>query len=560
MRVFRCGTLPRDGQRADTLGHHALGRMSSRVARSAGLIGIATMTSRVLGLAREVVLAWRFGASATPAMDAFVVAFRVPNLFRDLFAEGAMTAALVPTFTRTLASRGPEAAWRLGSLVINALLFVTGLVVVVGMLFAEPITQAIASGDQFAAVPGKLELTTRLTRIMLPFLTTVAVAVAMMGMLNSVHRFFIPALSPAMFNVATIGCAVALAPVMPALGLEPIAAIAVGTLLGGLGQVAVQWPALRREGFRYRPVLDWRDPELREVLRLMGPGTLGLAAVQINVFVNTYLATTQEPGAVSWLSYAFRLMYLPIGLFGVSVATASLPDISRLAAAGDRHAMRQTISTGLRMILMLNVPATIGLIALARPIVELLLERGMFTDADSAATAAALMFYAPGLLGYSAVKLASPSFYALRDARTPVLVSILSVLVNLGLNLVLVRTMGFRGLALGTAIAAIVNASVLLFLLARRLDGLDGARLALSAARIVAASMLMGLAARQTAAWLGAAMPSAEGSIQRLLFSAIPVSGGIAAGLAVLLIAARLLRLEEFEEARRRLLRWRASR
>ena len=247
--------------------------MSSRLARSAGLIGVATMASRILGVARETVLAWQFGASSGPAMDAFNVAFRIPNLVRDLFAEGAMSAAFVPTFTRTLDVRGRDAAWRLGNLVINALVIVTGILVVFGIVFAAPITSAIASGDEFAAVPGKLELTTQLTRIMLPFLTTVAVAVAMMGMLNSLHRFFIPALSPAMFNVATIFCAFAVVPLMPYVGLPPIAGIAIGTLLGGLGQIAIQWPSLRAAGFRYRPVLDFRDPDVREILRLMGPGT-----------------------------------------------------------------------------------------------------------------------------------------------------------------------------------------------------------------------------------------------------------------------------------------------
>src|SRR4029079_417769 len=212
--------------------------MSVRLARSAGLIGVATMASRVLGVAREMVLAAFFGAGSGIEMDAFNVAFRVPNLLRDLFAEGAMTAAFVPTFTRTLTTRGREAAWRLGNQVINALLIVTGTLVVIGIVFAYPITHAIAPG--FAAVPGKLELTTELTRIMLPFLTTVAVSVAMMGMLNSLRRFFIPALSPAMFNVATIACGFVLVPVLPRLGLQLIVAIALATVLGGLGQIALQ--------------------------------------------------------------------------------------------------------------------------------------------------------------------------------------------------------------------------------------------------------------------------------------------------------------------------------
>ena len=519
--------------------------MSSRLARSAGVISIATLASRVLGVARETVLAYYFGASA--AMDAYNVAFRIPNLLRDLFAEGAMTAAFVPSFTRTLTGRGRDAAWRLGNLVINALLLITGGLALIGILLAAPITAAIA--PEFAAVPGKLELTTRLTRVMLPFLTTVAVSVAMMGMLNSLHRFFIPSLSPAMFNVATILCAVVLVPVMPQLGWPPVMAIAIGTLLGGVGQMLVQWPVLHREGFRYRPLLDFKDPELRQILRLMLPGTLGVAAVNINVLVNTYLAAGQ-PGAVSWLGYAFRLMYLPIGLFGVAIATASLPDVSRHAAAEDFAAIRRAVSAALRLMLMLNVPAMVGLIVLADPIVALLYQRGLFTEADTAATAAALMCYAPGLLGYSIVKIASPTFYSLRDSRTPVTVSMVSIATNLVLNIFLVRIIGFKGLALGTAVAALVNATALLWLLRGRLHGLDGRRVSVALLKITVASAVMGAAAWWTGRWLNAA-----GGGQTTLGRATAVALTIAVALVTLAIAARLLRIEEFTEASRRVLR-----
>jgi putative peptidoglycan lipid II flippase len=524
--------------------------MSGRLARSAGVISVATMMSRVLGVARESALAYVFGASATMQMDAFNVAFRVPNLLRDLFAEGAMTAAFVPSFTRVMTARGREAAWRLGSLVINTLLLVTGVVVVLGMIYAEPITRAITSGEAYGTQPGKLELTAYLTRIMLPFVTTIAVAVALMGMLNSLRRFFVPALSPAMFNVATIASAFGLVPLMPMVGLPPITGIAIGTLLGGLGQILVQWPSLHREGFRYQAVLDFRDPDLREILRLLGPGTLGLAAVQINVFVNTYLATTQEQGAVSWLTYAFRLMYLPIGLFGVAIATAAIPDLAKYAASHDVTAMRRTISSGLRMMLMLNVPATVGLIVLADPIVALLLERGEFLPRDTAATAAALMFFAPGLLGSSIVKLASPSFYALRDARTPVIVSVITVAANLGLNLVLIRVMGFRGLALGTAIASVLNAGLLLWLLGRRLEGLEGRRIAIASLKITIASVLMGAAAYAASQWLPGVV-SGPGELAKLL----RVSVSIGAGVLVLLVSARLLRIAEFDDAVARVIR-----
>jgi putative peptidoglycan lipid II flippase len=533
------GTAPGDRPPAAAPGGPAL-------ARSAGVIGLATMASRVLGLIRDVVLALLFGASAT--MDAFYVAFKIPNLLRDLFAEGAMSAAFVPTFTRQLTRHGRAAAWRLGNQVINALLLVTGLLVVAGVAFAEPLIRFIVARE-YAADAQQFALTVSLTRVMLPFLTLVALAVALMGMLNSLRRFFIPALSPAMLNVATIACAFLLVPVMPAFGLDPIFAIAFGTLLGGFGQVVLQWPVLRAEGYRYRWMLDARDENLREILLLMGPGTIGVAAVQVNLLVNTMLATGEGEGAVSWLNYAFRLMYLPIGLFGVSVATATLPEVARRAAAGDLAGMRRTVSSGLRLMLMLNVPATVGLVVLAAPIVGLIFERGQFTPFDTDATARALMFYAPGLLGYSAVKICAPSFYALRDARTPVAVSIGAVLLNLVLNLTLVRIMGYTGLALGTALAAVANALVLAGLLARRLGGLDGRTLGMALLKILVASALMGGVAVGAEAWLAAPIPGSAFA-PRL----VRVCGAIGAALAALALSAKLLRIDEFEEAVRRVL------
>jgi putative peptidoglycan lipid II flippase len=383
-------------------------------------------------------------------MDAFNVAFRIPNLLRDLFAEGAMSAAFVPTFTRCLTVRGKEEAWRLGNTVINALLLATGLVALVGIVFAEPLVRLLAA--DYAMVPGKFELTVSLTRVMWPFLTLVAVAAACMGMLNSLRRFFVPAFSPAMFNVGTILCVVLLVPIFRSLGVTLIMAVAVGTLVGGFGQIAIQWPLLRREGYRYRTAFDPRDEGLREILALMVPAVVGLAAVQVNVLVNTMLASRGgHDGPVTWLMYAFRLMYMPIGLFGVSIATAALPSISRHAAQEDTSAMRGTLSSGIRMMLMFNVPATAGLIALASPIIALLFERGRFTPADTAATAAAVVCYAPGLVGYSTVKIAVPAFYALQNSRVPVAVSVCSMLVNVVLNLILYEVMGYRGLALGTA-------------------------------------------------------------------------------------------------------------
>jgi len=497
------------------------------------------MTSRILGVVREQVLAALFGAGN--AMDAYNVAYRIPNLVRDLFAEGAMSSAFVPTFTRHLTTEGKESAWRLGNLVVNGLIVITVCLVIAGMAFAEPLIGLFAGA--YRSVPGKLELTVFLTRLMLPFLTFVALAAAFMGMLNSLHRFFIPALSPAMFNVAIIVCAIVLVPLMPALGLPAIAAIAIGMLLGGVAQLAVQWPALRREGFRYRPILDWHDKSFRRVLVLMGPGTIGLAATQVNVFVNTVLATGEGTGAVSWLNYAFRLMYLPIGLFGVSIATATLPAVSRHVARHDVGAARTTIADGLSLMLMLNVPATVGLMVLATPIVRIIFERSAFTAADTAATAAALQFYAIGLVGYSIVRITSPVFYALGQNRTPVIISVAAVLLNALLNVVLVKLMGYRGLAFGTSIAALFNAALLIFFLRRRLDGIEGGRMTRKLARITLASALMGLAATAAETATGAWLPGG-GLVPQIIRLAATV--GVSFG--VLFAAAYVLRIQEFHD------------
>ncbi len=511
-----------------------------RIARYAGLTGAATLVSRVLGLVRDQVLAAYFGAGNE--MDAFVVAFRIPNLVRDLFAEGAMSAAFVPTFTRELTLRGRRDAWRLGNNVMNALLLVTGVLVVAGIVFARPLITLYA-GD-FASVPGKLELTVQLTRVVLPFLTLVAVAAAAMGMLNSLHHYFVPALSPAMFNVATIVGAFVLVPLMPRFGLPPIMAVAFAALVGGIGQVAIQWPSLRREGFRYARVFDPRDPGLRRVLLLMGPGTIGLAATQVNLFVNTLLATSQGTGAASWLTYAFRLMYLPIGLFGVSIGTAVLPAVSRHATVGDHAGIRHTVSRGLEMMLMLNVPATVGLIILATPIVQLLFERGHFLPSDTAATAAALRLYAVGLIGYSAVRIASPTFYAIGESRTPAMVSVGVIGINLIASVALVRVIGFQGLALGTSIAAIVNAALLLTLLRRRLGGLEGRRLSITLLKVGVSTIVMAATAMAVQRGMDRLVSGAHMTPQLIRLGAT-----IAGSLAALAAAANILGVEAFHDA-----------
>jgi putative peptidoglycan lipid II flippase len=511
------------------------------LARSAGIVGAATMTSRVLGVGREQVLAYLFGAGRE--MDAFNVAFRVPNLLRDLFAEGAMSAAFVPAFTREL-TRSPDRApaWRMASSVMNALMLVTGAVAIAGILWAAPIVHTLGGG--FAEVPGKLELTVMLTRILMPFLTLVAVAAVFMGMLNALNRFFVPSFAPAMFNVGMIGCALALVPLMPRLGWPDITGVAIGALVGGVLQMVVQWPALVREGFHYSPTLDLHHENVRRVFVLMGPGLIGIASVQLNLFVNTWLATTLGEGAVSWTNYAFRLVYLPIGLFGVSVATASLPSIAQAAALGDVAGMRQMVSRSLRLMTVLNLPAAAGLMALALPIVTLMFARGRFTTADAEATAAALVCFAPGLIGYCVIKLAVPVLYALGDSRTPALVSAAGVASNLAFSIGAAPTLGYRALAIGTSIGALVNGVLLLGALKGRLGGLDGTRVARTTMKTVIASVGMFIVVVASDRALAALVTSPA-----LAAQVVRVGLSIAAGLGALALAARLLALAELNEA-----------
>ena len=501
-------------------------------------------------MVRDAVQAAYFATGT--AADAFNVATRIPQLLRDLFAEGAMSAAFVPTFTKTLATEGRDAAWKLGSQVINALVLVTGVLVILGIIFAEPLT--IAFADDYGKIAGKLPLTIELVRVNMPFLLLIAVAAACMGMLNALKRFAAPAAAPALYNVVFIVCIVAFYPLFRSMGIDPVMSLSAGMLLGGLAQIVAQWPGLRREGYRHSWSIDFRNPHLREMLLLMGPATLGAAAAQVNLLVNTKFATSAEPGAVSVLNYAFRLMYMPVGIIGVAVATAAIPDLVRHAATKSFNDMRATFSWGMRLMLMLSVPATVGLMVLAAPIIQLIFERKNFGPNDTAAVASALFYYAPGIVGYSIVKLASPSFYSLRDARTPVVISVVTIAVNLVLNWWLVGQMGFKGLALGTSIAASVNAGLLLMFLARRIDGVDGARIGTAIVKIAIASVAMGAAAWGAERGLHALLPAEIlGTVE--IERAVRVFAAVGAGIAALAAASWVLRIEEFRQATDRVVR-----
>jgi putative peptidoglycan lipid II flippase len=518
------------------------------VARSAGTVGAATMLSRVLGLVREQVMAGFFGAGF--ATDAFNVAFRIPNLLRDLFAEGAMSAAFVPTFTEYHEKRGPEAAWRLGAQVFAALAIVLAALVLVAWLAAPWIVPVFAPG--FGAVPGKLELTVDLTRIMLPFLPAVALAAACMGMLHARGRFAVPALAPSMLNLGMIVVGVGLIPVMRGAGHPPIVAMAIGVLAGGIAQLLFQLPALRALGFRLRVAGPLFSEGVRRVGTLMLPATIGLAATQINLMVTTIIASLLEEGSVSWLWYAYRLMQLPIGVFGVALATVSLPALSRAAVAEDLAGLKRTLNATLRLVFLLTLPAALWLAVASTPLVALLYEHGRFTTFDTGRTALALVMYCIGLPAFAAVGVVARAFFALGDTRTPVIVSFFSVALNLALNLVLMGPMGHAGMALATALTSVFSLLQLLHHLRRRI-GPFALRATLGVALRIAAAA--GAGALVTGAALAAAGDAWHG---RLLGEALVVSAALLLMAGSTYAALRALKVQELavlEDLARGLLR-----
>jgi len=520
----------------------------ANVARNAGIVSLAVMASRLLGLVRDQVFAALFGAGLQ--YDAFLTAFRVPNLLRDLLAEGALSSAFVTTFTQTLQSKGREEALRLSNRVATLSVIVITIISILAWFFTAEIVRLLAPG--FFAVAGKAELTISLTRIMIPFLLLIALAAQAMGMLNAFNIYGVPALASAFFNIGIIVGGLLLGFLLgPSFGISPIAGMAYGVVIGGLFELAVQWPSLKRCGVSYRPNLSVSDPGVRQIIRLMGPAVIGTAAVQINVFVNTNFASAIiDPatgaianGPVSWLNYAFRFMQFPIGVFGVAIATATLPSLSRNSVNPDYTAFRQTLVHSLALVFLLCIPSAVGLAVLAEPIVALIFEHGKFTAFDTMQTAHALAAYGIGLAGYAAIKVLSPAFYALNDARTPMLISLGSIAVNYVMNSLLVGPFGHVGLAFSTSAVALVNFLLLAVFMRRRLGRLEGRSLGATVLRICAASLPMALTGWMVSA--AAAMLPLRG----LLLHVIQVSAAIGCATLVFYFTCRLLRVEELAEA-----------
>jgi putative peptidoglycan lipid II flippase len=515
---------------------------SHSVARSAGIVSLAVFSSRITGLVREQVFGYLFGAGKIA--DAFRIGFQIPNLTRDLFAEGALSAAFVPTFTEYLSMKSKQEAAELANLVATALIIVVGGLCLLGILFSPQLVMLFARG--FLETPGKFELAVTLTRIMFPFLLLVALAAQAMGILNACNQFGVPATASTMFNIGSLFFGLLLGKVIgPYAGISEVHGMAFGVVCGGGLQLAWQVPALRRAGFKFRPRLNWSDPGLRRILLLMGPAILGNAAVQINVTVNANLASRLGDGPVSWLNYAFRFMHLPIGIFGYAIAAATLPAISRSAAKGDFPEFRRTLSRSLGMVFVLTVPSAVGLVVLRETIISAIYEMGQFTPQAARQTALALACYAVGLVGYAAARVINPAFYALNDSRTPMVITACSVAINLATALTLLGVVGLghEGLALSTSTVAIFSSMTLFLVMRSRIGGLYGRDLLRTFSRVSLASLVMG-----AVVWLmssGIAGSIGTSKLARLIDLAV----SIPTGLVVLFLCCRIFRVSEFDAA-----------
>jgi putative peptidoglycan lipid II flippase len=505
---------------------------------AAGSITAATMISRVLAVGREMIMSGYFGAGYYT--DAFNIAFRIPNLLRDLFAEGALSSAFVPTLVRRLTEKGKEEAWLLASRVTNALAIVLSAITLL-FYFGARWFVFLFAGD-LSSSPGKFELAVQMTRIMSPFLLCVALAAAVMAMLNASGKFFVPAMAPSAFNVCSILAGVFLSPLMPGLGFAPVVSMAIGALVGGASQFLIQVPSAYRLGFRFRPLVDFGDPGVRQIAMLMLPALVGLSATQVNIAVDTHLASHFGNGPVSYLNYAFRLIQLPIGLFAVAIATSSLAAVSFHAARNHIGKLSRTVTSSLRLAACLTFPATVGLILFRHEVVALLYQRGKFLPADTELTSQVLLFYSMALFAYSGVKILVPTFYALNDTKTPVRLSVATVGVKIGLNFLFIGALGFLGLALATAVASWFNLVLLTRSFSKRTGVQWGWEELWVYLRIVCASLIMGSAA--LLAYYGAlrVFPS-HGTLGLLLHMGIAIGVGMASILP-------LLRLVQVDEAK----------
>jgi len=507
---------------------------NERVAKAAGVVGSATLLSRIFGFLRDVVIAGFFGAGLSS--DAFFVAFRIPNLLRRLFAEGSLSVAFIPVFTDVLTNQGKDEAFEMARSAVRLLSVLLVVVAVAGILLSPLIIHIIAPG--FADSPEKMSITIFLTRIMFPYIFFIGMVALSMGILNVLGHFAAPALAPVFLNLSIIASVFLISPHMK----DPVISLAVGVVIGGILQLALQIPFLINKGFYFWEKAKIFHPGLKKIGILMLPTIFGAAVYQINILVGTLLASLLPQGSVSYLYYADRLVQFPLGIFAIATATAVLPSISRQAAKKDLEAVRDTFSYAMKLVFFITIPSMVGLIVLREPIVALLFKRGAFGEKATHLTAYALLYYSIGLWAFSAVRIVVSTFYALQDTRTPVRMAVISVFANAVLGIALMGPLGHGGLALATSLASMLNLGLLVWALRIKLGMLGLKTIIASTNKTILCSVFMGVAVWATSLFI---IPGEEGSLSGLFLG---LAGSIGIGFLSYGLFSLLFKSQELEK------------
>ena len=505
------------------------------IARAAGILGSATMLSRIMGMVRDMVVSRLFGAGL--ATDAFFAAFQIPNMLRRFFAEGALTAAFVPTFSATFSQRGEEKARELANTCFTLLTIVMATITLAGIIFSPVIVGLMFPG--FKAEPGKYELAILLNRLMFPYIFFISLVALCMGILNTLRHFFTPAISTVFLNISMILAALCLRGFFEA----PITALAIGVLVGGCIQLVLQLPVLWNRGFPLKPDFRFSSPEIRTIALLMLPSIFGVGVYYLNITVSAILASLLPQGSVSYLYYAQRLFEFPQGIFTVSVAQAVLPSMSRQAAEGDIAGMKETVSFGVRLMLFITIPAMAGLMVCSTPIFSLIFMGGAFDYATVVNSASALLYYSLGLSFVAITRVLAPVFYAMKDTKTPVYTAFIAFVINFCFSLALMGPLKHGGLALATTLSALCNMLMLLWLLRRKIGSFGGTSIMTTALKSSAASIPMA-----AAVWYGCSFVNWSQAGHKMLKGSV-LGGSIICGSALYFLSVRLLRSEESLEA-----------
>jgi putative peptidoglycan lipid II flippase len=514
-------------------GPNEAARERSKLVGRAGIVGLGTLASRVLGLAREMVLAALFTRDET---DAFFVAFTIPNALRQLLGEGAVSSALVPVLSAKLTTEGDEAGRAFVQRARGASLLALATVTVLGMVFARPLTELFAAG--YHDRPGEFERTVSLTRAVFPYIFFMGTAAVGMACLHAKQRFAVASFAPGLLNVAQIIAAFALVPVLLARGIDPVQALTIGALAGGAAQVVAQWPSLHRLGFLRRPIIDFTDPGVRDMLRRIGPMTFGFGVYYIDLTLSRRFLSELGTGAQSYFTWAMRLCEFPQGIFVMALSTAALPSLAVLAAKGELGEISKTFAHGMRLAMFVAIPASVVFVALGEPIVVALFQRGAFDAAAAAETARALAWQGGAIWTVAAVRQTVPVFYALGDTRTPVIVSVIDLTAFIALAIALRGPMGHVGISVAVAGSSTVQMALLVIALRRRIGTIRGREVAGSLAKTLGSSAVAAVCGWAVAHGLA---PHAMGKLTRMA----PGVVGASVFVVAFFLAAQLLGSEE---------------